>query len=170
MRQQVLRVSPAKTVTDGVRNLRTFTTALFRLRSSAGAKDRAGEEIRPIALEERSLRPVVSADGPRVACESIAFESHQDLHGAILDTLGTESKFRKRPGLGERDLIPVRAAYGPRSSASSASLNVKRKRGEHGFRNYRHLAPLHGPHSFASPPKDDAPLADRSVERACVGQ
>ena len=140
-----------KTMTDRVRTLRTFTTALFLLRSGAGAKNRAGEEIRPIALEERSLRPVASADGPRVASESIAFESHQDLYGAILDTLGTESKFRKRPGPGERDLVSIRAAYGPRPPASPASLNVKRKRGEHGFRNDRHLAPLQRPGSFVSP-------------------
>src|ERR1700733_1827887 len=170
MRQQVLRVSPAKTMTEEVRNLRTFTTALFRLRSSAGAKNRTSEEIRPIALEERSLSPVASADGPRVASESIAFESHQNLYGAILDILGTESKFRKRPGPGERDLVSIRAAYCPRPPASPASLNVKRKRGEHGFRNDRHLAPLQRPGTFVSPLEGDAPLADRSVEGARVGQ
>src|ERR1700722_13298628 len=145
-------------------------TGLFPLRSSAGAKNSAGEEVGPIALEEGSLSPVASADRPRIASKPIALESHQDLYGAILDTLGTESKFRNRPCPGERDLISIRAAYGPRPPASPASLNVKRKRGEHGFRNDRHLAPLQGPGGSVSPLERDAPLADRSIERARVGQ
>ena len=79
LQRHLVSRSTLRILREEARNLRTFTTALFRLRSSAGAKNRASEEIRPIALEERSLSLVASADGPRVASESIAFESHQNL-------------------------------------------------------------------------------------------
>ena len=46
-------------------------TGLFPLRSSAGAKNSAGEEVGPIALEEGSLSPVIGrqsdlGDGPKL--------------------------------------------------------------------------------------------------------
>ena len=149
-------------VPSGGRNFHTFTTAPSRLSSGTAVEDRAGEEIGPVALEERSLGPVAPADGPPAASETIAFEPNQDLFGAILEALGTESKFGQRPGPGERDLAPVRAAYRPRPPASPASLDVERKRGEHRFRNDRHLAPLQRPHSSVGPLEGDAALADRA--------
>ena len=139
------------------------------LNSEARIEDRAGEEIRPVALEERSLGAVVTPDGPHAADEFVAIEPNKDLFGTILDALGTEPKVLQRRGPGERDFVSVRSADSPRPPASSASPDVKRKRREHRLGGDRHLPPLQRSRGLVGALESDASLADRAVERARVG-
>src|ERR1700722_14884076 len=132
----------------------------------AGIMNGPGQEIGPVAFEERLVVTVQTSDGARLADEDPSVEPDMNLLRPILGSLGHETDFLKQANARFGHAIARWCANRPRSAASAATLDVERKRRQHRFRQKCGLAPLQRLQGFRRAGIGDPLLANGLVERA----
>src|SRR3984957_1562646 len=101
--------------------------------ASAGTINGAGQEIGPVAFEERLVVSVQTSDRTRLVDERPSVEPHMNLLRPILGSFGHETNVFKHATAGFGHAITCGRANHPRSAASAPTFDVERKSRQHRF-------------------------------------
>jgi hypothetical protein len=156
--------SPMPT-TSSLIHFPTFTSAPMSLEVTGGIVNRAGEEVRPVPLEERHAGAVASTDWRTLTDEPVGFVTHDDLLGAVVGALGQEADLLEWASARLWRPVSIRGADGARPPAASATVKVEGKRLERRLGHNGHLSPLQRPRGLIGPLESNSLPADFLVQR-----